>query len=346
MNTKNWKEFRVGDLFNHIGKTAIIDPASKRKCKDEIYNIPALSSTVINNSFGYYANPKEHNIIDKRCLSVTSNGDAGKVYFQNQPFVIAQDAYVLYLKDDDRENVYLFIASILEKFLMSRYNYDNKATWSKVKNEIIELPAKDDKPDFDYMEDFIKNRENIVKEKIENFKNIKERKFKIDTQEWKKFELKKLFKIEQSKGDIQYKKAKRGNIPLISSGNGDNNGIVGYITSGDGIAEIFKKGTLTIDMFGVSNYQNKDYFAVSHGRVTILNPKYDMSEDGLKFISICLTKKFSTLCSYNQMCSMTLLKKEFILLPVKNNEPDWDYMENYINKKQKEVKEKLELLRR
>lgn len=169
---------------------------------------------------------------------------------------------------------------------------------------------------------------------------------KINVSEWKEFKINKIFNIEQSKGDIQYKKTKCGNIPLVSSGNGDNNGIVGYIASGDGIAEIFKKGTLTIDMFGVSNYQNKDYFAVSHGRVTILSPKYDMSEYSLRFISVCLTKKFSILCSYNQMCSMTLLKKEFVLLPSKNNEPDWQYMEEFIANRERIVKEKLELLRR
>ena len=148
-----YEEFRVGDLFNHIGKTAVVDPASKREYEDETYNVPALSSTVTNNSFGYYANPEEHNIIDKVCLSVTSNGHAGKVYLQNQPFVIAQDAYVIYLKNDNRLNVHLFIACVLEKLLMPKYNYNNKAVWNKVKNEKITLPAIDENtPDFDYME--------------------------------------------------------------------------------------------------------------------------------------------------------------------------------------------------
>ena len=156
MNTKNWKEFRVGDLFDYIGKTAIIDPASKRPYKDRIYSVPALSSTVVNNSFGYYANPEEHNIIDKLCLSVTANGiNTGTLFLQNESFVIAQDAYVIYLKDNFIKNigVYLYLKTVIKKITKQKYNYINKAGWNKVKNEIIKLPATaEGTPDFDYME--------------------------------------------------------------------------------------------------------------------------------------------------------------------------------------------------
>ena len=152
---ERYEQFRIGKLFDSINKTAIINNANKRPYKDETYNIPALSSTVINNSFGYYANPKEHNIIDRLCLSVTSNGDAGTLFLQNEPFVIAQDAYVIYLKDNSIKNIgiYLYLKTVIEKITKQKYNYNNKAVWNKVKNEKITLPAIDENtPDFDYME--------------------------------------------------------------------------------------------------------------------------------------------------------------------------------------------------
>ena len=169
-----YEEFRVGDLFEAITKTAL-GSFTKRSKKTDNYIVPALSSTVNNHSLGYYVKEKDHKIIDRVCLSVTSNGDAGKVYLQNKPFTIAQDAYAIYLKDDGRENVYLFIATVLEKLLIQKYNYTNKAGWTKVQNEVISLPSIDkDTPDFDYMEKaiYIYTAKKIKLKKLSNEKEI------------------------------------------------------------------------------------------------------------------------------------------------------------------------------
>lgn len=206
IDTTNWKEFKVGDLFEAITKTAKNNNYKKSKEPEGDYVIPALSSKAIDNSFGFYVNEKDHNLINVLCLSVTSNGNAGKVFIQNKPFAIAQDAYALMVKDYKVNLfVYFFLATILEERLINKYGFDEKATRNKVKKEIISLPAiynveKDDyEPDFDYMEEFIKTRKNIVKEKIENFKNIKEKDSKIDIEEWGEFEVGELFETENGK---------------------------------------------------------------------------------------------------------------------------------------------------
>lgn len=239
----------------------------------------------------------------------------------------------------------LYIKTILQKTFKERYNYSDALTGERLKKETILLPTKNNQPDWEYMENYITEKQEEAKERLQQLQSIPEKRHEIDIRNWEEYAIEDLFEIEQSKGDIQFKKCEIGTVPLVSSGNYENNGIVGYIKEGCGKAEIFSKCVITIDMFGYANYQEKDFYAVSHGRVTILKSKEKIQDGAFKFITVCLTRKFSKMCSYENMCSVTLLRQSTILLPTKNNQPDWEYMENYITQKQAEVQEKLRGLR-
>jgi hypothetical protein len=197
LTTKDWKEFRIGDLFDQIGSTAVKKPFDKRNMPEDEFIIPALSSKIDNNSFGFYVREEDHLLINRLCLSVTLNGDAGKVYVQNKAFAIAQDAYAIYLKDDfnilNNEAIYLFLATIMEKVLIPKYGYTNKATWNKVKKETLLLPSKNDEPDWDFMEEFIKGIEEENKEKLAVLKDVKPVDDEIDISDWHEFRIEDLF---------------------------------------------------------------------------------------------------------------------------------------------------------
>jgi hypothetical protein len=166
--------------------------------------------------------------------------------------------------------------------------------------------------------------------KINNFvRGIKQNK-KIDISKWNEFEVSKLFDVELSKGDNQAQKLIEGNIPLISAGN-FNNGVCKYIKKGDVESNLFQKNTLTIDMFGKSFYQDEDYYAVSHGRVNILKPKFKLNKNIGLFLVGVFNSTFTKKYSFSVMCSQSALNGETIKLPVnKYNEPDWEFMEDYI----------------
>ena len=153
---------------------------------------------------------------------------------------------------------------------------------------------------------------------------------KIDVTDWKKFELASLFDVVLSKGDIQAKLTPEGDIPLISSGK-FNNGVCKYISEGDGKAQIFEGNVITTDMFGKSFYQSKNFYAVSHGRVNILLPKFTMSKNTAAFIVGVMDASFSLKYSVSGMCNQKVLQKEHLFLP-KNSDgnPDFAYMESYM----------------
>ena len=134
----------------------------------------------------------------------------------------------------------------------------------------------------------------------------------------------------QSKGDIKTSEVVEGDIPLVSAVKG-NNGIALYILTGDGVAEMFSAGCLTADMFGHVFYQPNNFYAVSHGRVNILIPQFEINKYIGIFISIILEYQFKIRNSYSRMLTKELLEKCIIKLPVDNiGNPDWKFMEEYI----------------
>ncbi len=154
----------------------------------------------------------------------------------------------------------------------------------------------------------------------------------LETNKWKRFYIRNLFECMQSKGDNQAKDLEEGQIPLVSAGS-LNNGIVKYIEEGDGVAEIFEAGCITADMFGKCFYQPFDFYAVSHGRINILRPKHkEINERVSLFLINVMEHEFRLKYSYNRMLSLEKLLKESICLPCGcNGNPDWNYMEKYID---------------
>lgn len=152
----------------------------------------------------------------------------------------------------------------------------------------------------------------------------------LNTPLWKEFTIGDYFDVYLSSGDLKIDDCEPGNIPLISSGS-TNNGIVGYIDEkGDGKAQIFKANCITVDMFCNAFYQNEDFYAVSHGRVNILCPKFKCNlQIGLFICSIIKKEQFKY--SYGRAVYSSEIARMIIKLPsTPDNKPDWNYMEQYI----------------
>ena len=122
------------------------------------YNLPAITCTTQNNGIACYV-PREKATIFKNCISVAANGDA-PAFYQPHDFTILQDAYVLKFKGEELSDLhYLYFVSLLQKIL-TKFDWNNKSGWEKVKQEKIELPInKDGTIAFEFMENYIKELE-------------------------------------------------------------------------------------------------------------------------------------------------------------------------------------------
>ncbi len=105
-----------------------------------------------------------------------------------------------------------------------------------------------------------------------------------------------------------------------------NNGVLG---KSDVQAKIFKKGSITIDMFGAAFYRQFDYKMVTHARVFSLQPKKMVSNSQGLFIVNSL-HFLSSMFGYENMCSWSKIKDETIQLPARNGEIDYEFMDRFI----------------
>jgi hypothetical protein len=165
----------------------------------------------------------------------------------------------------------------------------------------------------------------------------------MNTRNWKKFKMNDLFIIQQETRDNQAGKLGDGNIPLVSAGK-NNNGVVKRINTCVKGSTLFPAYTITLDMFGKAYLQLEDFYAVSHGRVTMLIPKLEVMKNNFigHFLAAVIGKHFGKFSSYDNMCCKRVIYGEEIMLPVNDNdEPDWDFMRSKMEGYQSIADEKM-----
>lgn len=372
-DTSGWKEFKIGDIFD-IQTGSLLN--SKELKNGDIKRISAKNEN--NGIIGSYdtlsISQARHY---ENFISVNFFGDT---FYHPYMASVEMKVHILKLKNTNfTQESGIFIASILKRYFADKFGYGNQLSSSKLKNEnfTIKLPIdKFGNLDFEYMETTIKNTKFQMQNILNTYKSLiqrereskiwnldfssnsilsdKERLFiwggimQIATHllknlncEWKEFNLTDLFDIVLAKGDLQPKKLEKGNIPLVSAGN-FNNGIAMYINGGDGISEKFDKNCISVDMFGKAFYQNNDFYAVSHGRVNILLPKFELNKFIAMFFIAILNSKLFGKYSFSTMCSQSKLTKEKISLPIdKFSNPNFEIMEKFIKEIEKNHTSKL-----
>lgn len=156
-DNQQWQEFRMGDLFDRV-KTKKLPYKAKELPKEPQgeYSLPALTSSFMNQGLNYYV-PKEGATVLQNVISIPSNSDVYRAYFQSQEFTVLSDAYAIDWIGSDKQlrpNDYLFIVPSINKVTdLPIYSYKNKlGGWNVVKDKLIKLPVNEQSEiDFDYM---------------------------------------------------------------------------------------------------------------------------------------------------------------------------------------------------
>ncbi len=156
----NFEEFKMEDLFEKI-KTKKL-PYKADELSTNItgnFNLPCLTSSFKNQGLNYFA-PKNEATILKNVISIPSNSDVYRAYFQSNEFTVLSDAYAINWTFEGRnlsKCQHLFAVQCINKVTdLPIYSYKNKlGGWNVVKNKHIKLPTKNGKPDYEAMETII-----------------------------------------------------------------------------------------------------------------------------------------------------------------------------------------------
>lgn len=163
-----WQEFKMGDLFERI-KTKKLPYKAKELPKEskDNYILPLLTSSFMNQGLNYYA-PETNATVLKNVITIPSNSDIYRSYYQSREFSVLSDAYAIKWKNKEIKlspNGYLFLVSCINKVTdLPIYSYKNKlGGWNVVKNKYIKLPVdKNGEIDFNYMENLTQAIKKLV----------------------------------------------------------------------------------------------------------------------------------------------------------------------------------------
>lgn len=151
LGVETWKDFCLGDYFEvKKGKRLTSDDQTEG-------NTPYIGAIDSNNGIANYIG--QDAIHDGNTISLSYNGSVGEAFYQPRSFWATDDVNVLYFREENgvdfNKYIALFICAVLrqEKY---RYSYGRKWVLESMKSTVIKLPEKAGKPDWFYMESYMK----------------------------------------------------------------------------------------------------------------------------------------------------------------------------------------------
>lgn len=168
LEDSDWGKYRIGDLFDRV-KTRKLPYKAEDLPKYAVgdYTLPCLTSSFQNQGLNYFA-PRENATILRDVISIPSNSDVYRAYYQPREFTVLSDAYAIRWKQQDNVKIlpshYLFMVMCINKAIdLPIYSYKNKlGGWNIVKEKCISLPQKNGQIDFELMNMFISAIQKIV----------------------------------------------------------------------------------------------------------------------------------------------------------------------------------------
>lgn len=331
----NWRDFQIGGEDGVFSIESSVSEIDKKNLNTETGEIPYVTRTNLNNGIAMYVTKNQN---DKHVTNegnvITIGLDTQTIFYQPKEFYTGQNIQIL-----DHDNLNINIARFLIPLLkvqLKKFSWGgNGATLKRLNNSKMMLPVNDKgKPDWEYMEkegkglynnqliklrDYLDKRHSVI--------NVIQETNKLEDKKWLPFEIQNISTI-LSGIDIYERKRIEGYTPYITSG-ASNNGI-GYFVGNNN--ETKSKGIISVNRNGAVGYAFYHPYEALFGNDTRrVIPDYNNKYSSL-FISHMITMQKDKY-GYGLKMGSKRLKMQKIMLPVNDeDEPDWEYMKNYMKK--------------
>lgn len=336
MKNVEWGGFKIGDLFDSANGDFDIQKKHINGKGDFVITAGLTNNGVLGKT------DVKSKLFYKNSITVDMFGAA---FYRQFNYKMVTHARVFALLPKSKITYYqgLFIANSLY-FLPSKFGYENMCSWNKIQDLKIQLPVKNGKIDFEFMERFVAELENEKILKLENYLNENGfSDYQLTDQEKKalvNFESGKIKLKEYKLGELftinTYKKRFDANKVNISN-KGEpyvvrtsvNNGIRGYIDEdkqflNEGNTISFGQDTATV------YYQEQPYFTGDKIKIVKSKDSFFNRKNAFYFIA-SMTKSFSSFSWGGSSFSVKIIKEQPIQIPVKDGKPDYETMETIIS---------------
>ncbi len=325
-----WGEFEIGEEFVVKNSKAYHKTNLKESKKD---GISYVSRTNLNNGIESIVKKEGFKINQKN--TIVFGAENATFFYQPNEYITGNKMYLI---EKDKLNKFsgLFIQMMLNKSIVNcGFGYGKGLIGSRVKKRFILLPKNSKgKPDYAFMEQFMRQKEqekiekfqNYIAKRIEQVKDFKEVE-PLNQKEWGEFFIEDIAQIISGR-DIYEAERIKGDIPYVSA-TANNNGI-GYFVGNTN--ETLEENCLSVNRNGSVGYsfyhQYKTLFSNDCRKLCLRNKSPFVG----KFISKIITGQKDKY-GYGYKMGTGRIKRQKILLPInKTGQPDYDYMENYIKK--------------
>lgn len=327
LDTKNWKNYTVGDIFDILnGKGITRDEIEEHPGNFEAIQSGAENNAVIGKIDKEYCLAKGYTVTEEPCLTVARSGTSGFVSLHGYGCVVGDSAKILLLKDKSHLNI--MVLAFLQTLLMAnqfKYNYGRKVTEELYRETVLKLPTdKDGKPDWESIENFMGGLHTnpITTSNKSSHKPL-------ETKKWSKFKVIDLFTVKKGKR-LTADDQTEGNTIYIGAID-SNNGVAAHI----GQKPMHESNTITLSYngsVGEAFYQPNPFWATDDVNVLYFKPSNNHKFNqyiGLFIATLLRQEKYRF--SYGRKWVLKEMEDTVLHLPVDpSGNPDWDFMENYI----------------
>lgn len=323
LTDREWKSFRIYDIFSHErGKRQVENSRLKG-------DIPYYSASQNNNGLtDFIANPLF--ITTTNAIIYSTFGDA---YYVQKNFTVSDEMTILTNEKLNMDNG-LFVCTCLNQN-KSKYSFGRKAFSNKISKDKIMLPINiaGDEPDWSFMEKYIKEQITSKEQLYEQYLNqsLNSLDYKeivpLADKQWGEFYITELFPEIQRGKRLTKANQIKGDVPYISS-TSLNNGVDNFISNKEKVRKF--KDCISIansGSVGASFYQKFEFVASDH----VTHLKNDSMNQYIYLFIVTMLNRLSDKYNFNREINDKRIAREKILLPVNElNQPDFEYMEQYI----------------
>lgn len=168
LSEKDWAEFRLQELF----ETEKGNQNNMSSLKNG--DLPLISAKKDTNGLKDFVTKNNKKQFDKHCLTLNNDGDGGAGISYYQPFDFLLDSHVTALrpKDNLSKSTLLFISRSITK-QRDKFGHGYSINNKRLKVFMIMLPINDNhEPDYEYMENYMKQLELNKLKKYLKYKNV------------------------------------------------------------------------------------------------------------------------------------------------------------------------------